>query len=82
VIQVDGFNFIIIIINIKGLAIWAVSSPDLQAALAKVSLVSQMFSFLVDCSVMILKGFGGLAFFAGVKTVAVFICHVLYGFSL
>jgi hypothetical protein len=37
------------------------------AALANVSSVSQLFAFLVDCSGMILKGFGFVAFFAGVK---------------
>jgi hypothetical protein len=36
-------------------------------ALSIVSSVSQMFSFLVGCSEMILKGFGFVAFFAGVK---------------
>ena len=34
---------------------------------AAFSLVSRLFSFLVDCSGMILKGFGCVAFFAGVK---------------
>jgi hypothetical protein len=36
------------------------------AALANVSSVSQLFSFLVDCSGIILKGFSFVAFFAGV----------------
>jgi hypothetical protein len=38
-----------------------------MAALADVSSVSQLFSFLVDWSGMILKGFGFVEFFAGVK---------------
>jgi hypothetical protein len=47
------------------------------AALANVSSVSQLISsFLVDCSGMILKGFGFVAFFAGVK--ASFFCIHLY----
>jgi hypothetical protein len=37
-------------------------------ALSIFSSVSQLFSFLVDCGGMILKGFGIVAFFAGVKT--------------
>jgi hypothetical protein len=37
------------------------------AALASVSSVSQLLYFLVDCSGMILKGFGVVAFFAGVR---------------
>jgi hypothetical protein len=36
-------------------------------ALSIVSLVSQLFSFLVGCSEMILKGFDFVAFFADVK---------------
>jgi hypothetical protein len=36
-------------------------------ALSIVSSVSQLFSFLVGCSGMTLKGFGFVAFFAGVK---------------
>jgi hypothetical protein len=36
-------------------------------ALSIVSSVSQLFSFLVGCSEMILKGFGFVAFFAGVR---------------
>jgi hypothetical protein len=59
--------FFIIIINIKGWAIWPVPSAELTAALASVSSVSQLFSFLVDCSGMILKGFGVVAFFADVR---------------
>jgi hypothetical protein len=77
----------IIIINIKGWAIWPVPSPELQllshkhqglghlahsvsrvtAALPSVPSVSQLFSFLVDCSGMILNGFGVVAFFTGVR---------------
>jgi hypothetical protein len=34
--------------------------------------VSQLFSFLVGCSEMILKGFGFVAFFAGVKQCQIF----------
>jgi hypothetical protein len=37
------------------------------AALVNVSSVSQLFSVLVDCSGMILKGFGFVEFFAGVS---------------
>jgi hypothetical protein len=43
------------------------SVSRVTAALANVSSVYQLFSFLVDCSGMILKGFGFVAFFAGVK---------------
>jgi hypothetical protein len=57
---------IIIIINIQGWAIWPVPSPE-SVALSIVSSVSQLFSFLVGCNGMILKGFGFVAFFAGVK---------------
>jgi hypothetical protein len=39
----------------------------ISAAVANVSSFSQLFSFLVDCSGMILQGFGFVAFFAGVK---------------
>jgi hypothetical protein len=60
------YEIIIIIINIKGWAIWSVPSP-VTAALSNVSSVSQLFSFLVDYSGMILKGFCFVAFFAGVK---------------
>ena len=51
----------------QGLGHLARSVSTVTAALAKVSLVSRLFSFLVDCSGMILKGFGCVAFFAGVK---------------
>jgi hypothetical protein len=43
------------------------SVSRVTAALANVSSVSQLFSFLVYCSGMISKGFGFVAFFAGVK---------------
>jgi hypothetical protein len=52
----------------QGLGHLARSVSRVTAALANVSSVSQLFSFLVDCSGMILKGFGFVAFFAGVKT--------------
>jgi hypothetical protein len=45
----------------------ACSVSTVTADRANVSLVSQLLSFLVDCSVSILKGFGFVAFFAGVK---------------
>jgi hypothetical protein len=51
----------------QGLGRLAHSISRVTAALANVSSVSQLFSFLVDCSGMILKGFGCVAFFAGVK---------------
>jgi hypothetical protein len=51
----------------QGLDHLARSVSRVTAALANVSSVSQPFSFLVDCSGMILKGFGFVAFFAGVK---------------
>ena len=43
------------------------SVSRVTAALANISLVSQLFSFLVDCIGMVLKGFGCVAFFAVVK---------------
>jgi hypothetical protein len=43
------------------------SVSRVTVVLSIVSSVSQLFSFLVGCSEMILKGFGFLAFFAGVK---------------
>jgi uncharacterized membrane protein len=52
-------------------------------AFSIVSLVFQLFSFLVVCSDMILKGFGFVAFFADVKPVpSVFIYLVYYAVSL
>ena len=57
---------IIIIINIQSWAIWPDPSPELQF-ISIVSSVSQLFSFLVGCSGIILKGFGFVTFFAGVK---------------
>jgi hypothetical protein len=50
-----------------GLGHLARSVSGVKVALSIVSLVSQMFSFLVGCKGMILKGFGFVAFFAGVK---------------
>jgi hypothetical protein len=44
------------------------SVSRVTTALANVSLVFQLFSFLVVCSNMISKGFGLVAFFASVKT--------------
>jgi hypothetical protein len=51
----------------QGLDHLAHSVSRVTAALTNVSSVSQLFSFLVDCSGMILKGFNCVAFFAGVK---------------
>jgi hypothetical protein len=51
----------------QGLGHLARSVSRVTAALANVSSVSQLFSFLVDYSGMILKGFGFVAFFEGVK---------------
>jgi hypothetical protein len=44
------------------------SVSRVTVALSIISSVSQLFSFLVGCSGMILEGFGFVAFFAGVKT--------------
>jgi hypothetical protein len=49
-----------------GLGHLAHSVSRITVALSIVSLVSQ-FSFLVGCKSMILKGFGFVEFFAGVK---------------
>jgi hypothetical protein len=43
------------------------SVSRVTVALSNVSSVSQLFSFLVGYSAMILKGFGFVTFFAGVK---------------
>jgi hypothetical protein len=51
----------------QGLGHLARSVSRVAAALASVSLASRLFSFLVDCSGMILHGFGVVAFFAGVR---------------
>jgi len=51
----------------QGLDHLARSVSRVTAALSNVSSVSRLFSFLVNCSGMILKGFGCVAFFAGVK---------------
>jgi len=45
--------------------------PTVTAARANASSVFQLFSFLVVCSGMISKGFGFVAFFAGVKASSV-----------
>jgi hypothetical protein len=50
-----------------GLGHLARSVSRVTVALASVSSVSQLFSFVVDCSGLILKGFGVVAFFAGVR---------------
>jgi predicted ABC-type exoprotein transport system permease subunit len=50
-----------------GLSHLARSVSIVKVALSIVSLVSQLFSFRVGCKGMILKGFGFVAFFAGVK---------------
>jgi hypothetical protein len=51
------------------------SVSTVTAVLAIISSVSQLFSFHVDCSGMILKGNGVVVFFAGVR--ASFFCiHV------
>jgi hypothetical protein len=50
-----------------GLGHLACSVSRVTVALSIVSSVSQLFSFLVGCSGMILKGFGFVTFFAGVK---------------
>jgi hypothetical protein len=57
----------IIIINVQGWAIWPVPSPELQLLSPSFLRSPQLFSFLVGCSGTILKGFGFVAFFAGVK---------------
>jgi hypothetical protein len=51
----------------QGLGHLARSVTTVTAALVNVSLVSQLFSFPVGCSGMILRGFDFVAFFAGVK---------------
>jgi hypothetical protein len=50
-----------------GLGHLARSVSRVTVALSIVSSVSRLFSFLVGCSEIILKGFGFVAFFAGVK---------------
>jgi hypothetical protein len=56
-----------------GLGPLARSVSRVTVALSIVSSVSQLFSFLVGCSEMILKGLGFVEFFAGVKASSVFI---------
>jgi len=51
----------------QGLGLLARSVSRVTAPLANVSLASRLFSFLVDYSGMFWKGFGSVAFFAGVK---------------
>jgi hypothetical protein len=58
------------------------SFSRVTVAVVNVSSVSQLFSFLVGCSGMILKGFGFVAFFAGVKASYFCIHLVQYAFSL
>jgi len=53
--------------KLPGLSHLARSVSRVTVALSIVSSVSQLFSFLVGCSGMTLKGFGFVAFFAGVK---------------
>jgi hypothetical protein len=50
-----------------GLGHLARSVSRVKVALSIVSLVFQLFSFLVGCKGTILKGFGFVVFFAGVK---------------
>jgi hypothetical protein len=50
-----------------GLGQLVCSFSRVKVVLSIVSLVSQLFAFLVGCISMILKGFGFVAFFAGVK---------------
>jgi hypothetical protein len=57
----------------QGLGHLARSVSTVTAALANVSSVSQLFSFLVGCSGMIYKGFCFVAFFAGVKASSFYI---------
>jgi hypothetical protein len=53
-----------------GLGHLACSVSRVTVALSIVYSVSRLFSFLVGCSEMILKGFGFVAFFAGVKAIS------------
>jgi hypothetical protein len=59
----------------QGLEHLARSVSRVTAAVSSVSSVSQLFSLLVDCSGMILKGFGIVAFFAFV-TASSFCIHL------
>jgi hypothetical protein len=57
------------------------SVSRVTTALANVSSVSQLFSFLVVCSDMISKGFGLVAFFATVNKIhSIYILYVLFIF--
>jgi hypothetical protein len=53
-----------------GLGHLARSVSRVKVALSIVSLVSKLFPFRVGCSGMILKGFGFVVFFAGVKAIS------------
>jgi hypothetical protein len=64
------------IINIKDWTLLIRSVSRVTTVLANVSLVFQLFLFLVVCSDMISKGFGLVAFFASVKASSV--CIRLY----
>jgi len=73
-IQEAGGNFvmniiiiIIININIKDWTRFIHSISRVTTVLANVSMVFQLFSFLVACSGMISTGFGFVAFFASVN---------------
>jgi hypothetical protein len=54
----------------QGLGHLASDVSSVTAALANVSSDSQLFSFIVDCSGMMLTGFGFEAFFAGGKVIS------------
>jgi len=58
------------------------SVSRVTVALSIVSSVSQLFSFLVGCNGMILKGFGFVAFFAGVKVSFFCISHLSLYFQI
>jgi hypothetical protein len=62
----------------QGLGHLARSVSTVTAALANVSSVSQLFSFLVDCSGMILKGFGFVAFFTNTLSININRNSVIY----
>jgi hypothetical protein len=62
----------------QGLGHLACFVSRVTAALANVSSVSQLFSFVVNCCGMILKGFGFVAFFADVKASSFCIIHSVY----
>jgi hypothetical protein len=67
----------------QGLDPFTRSVSRVTTALANVYLIFQLFSFIVVCSDMFLKGFGLVAFFASIKPVpSVFVYLVQYAFSL